>query len=189
MLKLILAAIVSAGLSSQAMADDTRIILPRNLLIVSDITASKKFYEYALGFTVTRDAAIADKITFKHLGIPDTHTAHIVVFQPDGEMNGVKRESAVLALLQVSNPPLPKVTRPTNLAVGEVVMALRTDNIEAIIARLKEIGATFAVEPVRTPDGLIEMAVLDPDGVRMQINQRNDSEREKAAVANPEKKD
>lgn len=182
MLNLFLAIMVAVGLCGPAHADDSRIILPRNLLIVSDLAASKKFYEYALGFTVTRDAPIADKITFKHLGIADTHTAHIVVLQPDGEMNGVKRESAVLALLQVSNPPLPKVKRPTNLAVGEVVMALRTDNIEAVIARLKEINATFAVDPVRTPDGLIEMAVLDPDGVRMQINQRLDVEREKTAA-------
>jgi catechol 2,3-dioxygenase-like lactoylglutathione lyase family enzyme len=177
MRKLILAVVAVAGLSSPALADETHIILPRNLLIVSDIAASKKFYEYALGFTVTRDAPIVDKITFKHLGIADTHKAHIVVLQPDGEMNGVKRESAVLALLHVSDPPLPKVKRTTNLAVGEVVMALRTDNIETVIARLREIGATFAVEPVRTPDGLIEMAVLDPDGVRMQINQHNDRAR------------
>jgi hypothetical protein len=58
--------------------------------------------------------------------------------------------------------------------VGEVAMALRTDDIETVIRRLKEIGATFAVEPVRTPDGLIEMAVLDPDAVRLQINQHLD---------------
>ena len=155
-------------------ADEPKIILPRNLLVVSDIEASKKFYSYALGFEITRDAPITDKITFKHLGIADTHTAHIVVLRASGTLYGVERDSAMLALLQVSNPPLPKIQRPSNLAVGEVALALRTDDIETVIKRLKEIGATFAVEPVRTPDGLIEMAVLDPDGVRMQINQHAD---------------
>jgi len=173
-------AFLCALLVALPVAAEPQTILPRNLLIVGDMEASKAFYT-ALGFKVTRDAPIADKITYKHLGIPDTHTARIVVLQGEGLLYGVKRESAVLALLQVSNPPLPKITRPSNLAVGEVVMALRTDEIETVIARLKALKAVFAVEPVRTPDGLIEMAVLDPDGVRMQINQRSDSEREKAA--------
>jgi catechol 2,3-dioxygenase-like lactoylglutathione lyase family enzyme len=171
--------------ASTALAEP-QTILPRNLLIVSNVEASKAFYT-ALGFKVTRDAPVADKITFKHLGIAETHTARIVVLQGDGMLYGAKRESALIALLQVDNPPLPKVTRPANLAVGEVVMALRTDDIETVIARLKALKATFAVEPVRTPDGLIEMAVLDPDGVRMQINQRPDSERERALAAPPKK--
>jgi catechol 2,3-dioxygenase-like lactoylglutathione lyase family enzyme len=166
-------AVLLTLLVSAAAAAEPQTILPRNLLIVGDMEKSKAFYT-ALGFKVTRDAPIADKITYKHLGIPDTHTARIVVVQGDGMLYGAKRDSAVLALLQVSNPPLPKIKRPTNLAVGEVVMALRTDDIETVIARLKALKATFAVEPVRTPDGLIEMAVLDPDGVRMQINQRPD---------------
>ncbi|MDX2145547.1 MAG: VOC family protein [Rhodospirillaceae bacterium] len=181
-MKTILASLVLAlGLASPLQAQNPETILPRNLLLVSDLEASKKFYAYALGLEITRDAPIADKITFKHLGIAETHTAHIVVLRPSPTLNGLPRESAMLALLQVSNPPLPKIQRPANLAVGEVALALRTNDIETVIKRLKEIGATFAVEPVRTPDGLIEMAVLDPDGVRMQINQRPDSEREKAA--------
>jgi catechol 2,3-dioxygenase-like lactoylglutathione lyase family enzyme len=167
-------------IAAAAGAAEPQIILPRNLLIVGDIEASKRFYT-ALGFQVTRDAPIADQITFKHLGIPDRHTARIVVLQPSPALYGVARDSAVVALLQVGNPPLPKLTRPAGLAVGETVMALRTDDIETVITRLQELGADFAVPPVRTPDGLIEMAVLDPDGRRMQINQRPDSEREKAA--------
>jgi catechol 2,3-dioxygenase-like lactoylglutathione lyase family enzyme len=183
-MKTVLAGVIMAlSLALPLRAQNSEMILPRNLLIVSDLAASKKFYAYGLGMEVTRDAPIADKITYKHLGIADTHTAHIVVLRPSPTLYGAPRESAMLALLQVSNPPLPKIKRPANLAVGEVTMALRTSDIETVIKRLKEIGATFAVEPVRTPDGLIEMAVLDPDGVRMQINQRPDSEREQAARA------
>jgi predicted enzyme related to lactoylglutathione lyase len=182
MKKILIAIGLWAGLAASTVrAQEPRTILPRNLLIVADVAASKKFYAYALGMTVTRDAPIADKITFKHLGIADTHTAHIVVVEPSKTLYGAERDRAIIALLRVDNPPLPRMQRPANLAVGETVMALRTDDIETVIARLKEIGATFAVEPVRTPDGLIEMAVLDPDGRRMQINQRPDSEREKAA--------
>jgi catechol 2,3-dioxygenase-like lactoylglutathione lyase family enzyme len=165
--------LIAASVTS-AQAQNPAMILPRNLLIVSDIEASKKFYAYALGLKIVRDAPIADKITFKHLGIAQTHTAHIVVMEPSKTLYGVDRDRALIALLQVANPPLPKIKRPANLAIGEVAMALRTDDIETVIKRLKEIGATFAVEPVRTPDGLIEMAVLDPDGVRMQINQHVD---------------
>lgn len=175
MKKSVAACVAALTLSVATFAQEPSTILPRNLLIVSNLEASKKFYAYGLGFEITRDAPIADKITFKHLGIADTHTAHIVVLRSRGMLNGVKRDSAMLALLQVGNPPLPKMPRPAKLAVGEVALALRTDDIETVIRRLKEIGATFAVEPVRTPDGLIEMAVLDPDGVRMQINQHEDA--------------
>ncbi len=164
-----------------ARAQEPSTIMPRNLLIVSDIAASKKFYSYALSMKVTRDAPVADKITFKHLGIADTHTAHIVVLEPAKSLYGIDRDRAMIALLQISNPPPPKIKRPANLAIGEVALALRTDDIETVIKRLKEMGATFVVEPVRTPDGLIEMAVLDPDGVRMQINQHADRMPLKAA--------
>ncbi len=82
----------------------------------------------------------------------------------------------MLALLQIDNPKPPKVTGPANLAIGQHVMAVRTDDTKTVIAQRKEIGATFVVDPVETPDGLIEMSVLDPDGVRLQINQRPDRE-------------
>jgi catechol 2,3-dioxygenase-like lactoylglutathione lyase family enzyme len=165
--------VVLAG-AAPASAADLNTIYPRSLIVVSDIDKSLRFYSYALGWKVTRNAPIADTITFKHLGIPDTHTARIAVVEPAKELYGKPRDGAVLALLQIDNPKPPAVTRPANLAVGQHVLAVRTDDIKTVIARLKEIGATFAVEPVETPDGLIEMAVLDPDGVRLQINQRPD---------------
>lgn len=123
---------------------------------------------------MTRNAAIEDKITFKHLGIPETHTARIALVEPAKELYGKARDGAVLALLEVDNPKPPKIIAPANFAIGQHLLAVRTDDIETVISRLKEIGATFAVEPVKTPDGLIEMSVLDPDGVRVQINQRPD---------------
>lgn len=162
------------ALAAPARADEPATIYPRTLLIVSDMEASKRFYGYALGLKLMRDAPITDAITWKHLGIADTHAARIVVYDTADALYGRPRESAVIALLQVSDPPLPKRPRAAALMAGDAVMALRTDDIETVTARLKEIGATFAVEPVRTPDGLIEMAVLDPDGVRLQINQRPD---------------
>ncbi|MDX2224939.1 MAG: VOC family protein [Rhodospirillaceae bacterium] len=168
--------VLFALLSPSTQAAEPATIYPRTLLIVSDMEASKRFYGYALGLKLTRDAPIADAVTWKHLGIADTHAARIVVYDTAETLYGKPRESAVIALLQVSDPPLPRRPRAANLMAGDAVMALRTDDIDTVIARLKEIGAIFAVEPVRTPDGLIEMAVLDPDGVRMQINQRPDRE-------------
>ena len=168
----ILIASLLAGLGAHAAEPAT--IYPRSLIVVSDIESSKRFYSYGLGWTVTRDGPIADKITFKHLGIPDTHTARIVVVEPAKSLYGKPREGAVLALLQIDNPKPPKAGAPANLAIGQHVLAVRTDDIKTVIARLKEIGAAFAVDPVETPDGLIEMSVLDPDGVRLQINQRPD---------------
>lgn len=168
----VLATMIVAVWSGQAA--DLATIYPRSLIVVSDIEKSKQFYSYGLGWTVTHDAPVDDKITFKHLGIPDTHTARIVVVEPAKSLYGKPREGAVLALLQIDSPKPPKVSAPANLAVGQHVLAVRTDDIKTVIARMKEIGATFAVEPVETPDGLIEMAVLDPDSVRLQINQRLD---------------
>lgn len=166
--------ILLAMVAGPAQAAEPAVIYPRTLLIVSDMEASKRFYGYALGLKLTRDAPITDAVTWRHLGIADTHAARIVVYDTAEALYGKPRESAVIALLQVSDPPLPRRPRAANLMAGDAVMALRTDDIDTVIARLKEIGATFAVDPVRTPDGLIEMAVLDPDGVRLQINQRPD---------------
>ncbi len=80
----LLIAWAAAWVAAPAQAEDpaTVSVMSRMTMVVADIEASKRFYAYGLGWAVTRDAPIADKITFKHLGLPDTHTARIVVVEP-----------------------------------------------------------------------------------------------------------
>ena len=153
-------------------------VFMRSMLVVRDLETSKRFYTYALGFRVEREIALDNSLTKSQLGIPLSRKARFVLLVADGVINGRKRPSASIGLLQLDNPGSAPLSRPMNevLAAGEHVMALRTNNIATVHARLTELGARFAVQPVKTPDGsATELAVYDPDGVRIHVVQRPDS--------------
>ncbi len=153
----------------------------RSMVVVRNLETSKRFYSYAFGFQVQRETELADALTKSQLGIPMSRKARFVLLVADGAINGRKRPSASIGLLQLDNPPSAPLARPVNevLAAGEHAMALRTNNIATVHARLQELGARYAVQPVKTPDGsATELVVYDPDGVRIHVVQRPDSPRD-----------
>ena len=90
---------------------------------------------------------------------------------------GVRRDGAMFGLLSITNPAPPVMRRPdaAPLAVGEAMMAVRTTDIATVHARLKELGATLLLEPMRSADGKqTELVVYDPDGIRIHVVQRAD---------------
>lgn len=153
----------------------------RTMLVVRDLQATKRFYTYAFGFRVERETRLDDALTKSQLGIPMSRQALFVLLVADAAINGRKRPSASIGLLQLDNPSSAPLSRPMNevLATGEHAMALRTNDIATVHARLQELGARYAVQPVKTPDGsATELVVYDPDGVRVHVVQRPDSPRD-----------
>jgi catechol 2,3-dioxygenase-like lactoylglutathione lyase family enzyme len=153
----------------------------RSMLLVRDLPTTKRFYTYAFGFRVEREAPLDDALSKSQLGIPMSRQARFALLIADAVIGGRKRPSASIGLLQLDNPPSAALSRPRNevLAAGEHVMALRTNDIATVHARLQELGARYAVQPVKTPDGsATELVVYDPDGVRVHVVQRPDSARD-----------
>lgn len=170
-----------AGSAAEPGAEPIQSSFMRTMIVVRDLEASKRFYTYAFGFRVERELDLVDAVTKAQLGIPMSRKARFALLVNDAVIGGQKRPSASVGLLQLDDPPSVPLSRPANevLAIGEHVMALRTNDMPAVIARLKELTARFAIEPVITPDGkAIEIAVYDPDGLRIHVVQRPDSPRD-----------
>ncbi len=158
-------------------AEELATSFSRTMIVVRDLEASKHFYTYALGFTLRREVELTDATTKAQLGIPMTRRARFAVVVPKAMLHGKPRTTASVGLLQLDDPPASPLLRPINdgLSIGEHVMALRTNDIAAVFARLKELGARIAIPPVTSPDGKqIELIVYDPDGVRIHVDQRPD---------------
>jgi catechol 2,3-dioxygenase-like lactoylglutathione lyase family enzyme len=156
-------------------------VFMRTMVVVRDLETSKRFYTHAFGLRVEREVELEDALTKAQLGIPMTRRARFALLVSDGVIAGRKRPSASVGLLQLDAPPSTALSRPVNevLAIGEHVMALRTNDIATVHARLQQLGARYAVQPVSTADGsATELVVYDPDGVRIHVVQRPDSPRD-----------
>jgi catechol 2,3-dioxygenase-like lactoylglutathione lyase family enzyme len=159
--------------------ESTTSVMSRMTLVVADIEASKRFYSYGLGYQVQSDNVITNPIVKTQMGLPQDRTVRFAILRSDHMIDGKKREGAQLGLIQVGNPALPIMKRPSgaDLASGETMMAMRTTDIKLVYARMKELGARILLEPMASPDGReTELVVHDPDGVRIHVVQRPDRE-------------
>lgn len=178
---LVLASIAAAVPAAQAADEPLSSVFMRTMVVVRDLERSQRFYTYAFGFRAAREVELADALTKAQLGIPASRRARFVLLTSDGLLGGRARPTASIGLLQLENPSSSPLSRPVDevLAVGEHVMALRTSDIATVHARLRELGARYAVQPVSTADGTAtELVVYDPDGVRIHVVQRPDSARD-----------
>lgn len=168
-----------AGSAISSESDATTSVMSRMTMVVADIEASKRFYNYALGYEVLSDSVITNPVVKVQMGVANDRSVRFAILRSSHIIDGKKREGAQLGLIQVGNPALPAMTRPTgaDLASGEAMMAMRTTNIDLVYARLKELKARILLEPMKTPDGReTELVVHDPDGVRIHVVQRPDRE-------------
>ena len=80
----------------------------------------------------------------------------------------------MIGLLEVDGPALPRMVRPADLAVGEAMMAVMTNDIGAVHERLLGLDARILYPPTRSPDGSeSELVVHDPDGLRIHVVDRH----------------
>jgi catechol 2,3-dioxygenase-like lactoylglutathione lyase family enzyme len=167
------------GLQASFAQEATTSVMSRMTMVVTDIEASKRFYNYGLGYQVQSDNIITNPIVKTQMGLPQDRNVRFAILRSDHMIDGKKREGAQLGLIQVSNPSLPVMKRPSgaDLASGETMMAMRTTDIKLVYARMKELGARILLEPMVSADGReTELVVHDPDGVRIHVVQRPDRE-------------
>ena len=160
-------------------SDTTTSVMSRMTMVVADMEASKRFYNYGLGYEVISDNVITNPVVKTQMGLAQDCSVRFAILRSSHIIEGKKREGAQLGLMQVGNPALPVMTRPNHadLASGETMMAMRTTNIALVYARMKEMKAHIVLEPMSSPDGKeTELVVHDPDGVRIHIVQRPDRE-------------
>ena len=117
-------------------------------IIVSDYEASKDFYVNKLGFQIIRENYRPERNDWKL----------------DLKVN----EATELEIFGVKNPPA-RVTRPE--AAGLRHLAFFTDNIEKIVAELKEKG--IVTEPIRVDEFSGEKFTFfaDPDGLPIELHE------------------
>ena len=148
--------------------------LVRAALSVSDIEASKHFYTYALGYEAGFDGDITRSSVTEMLQLADGQTVHFVILRGAKAVGGEDKNSAMIGLLRVDNPPLPVMRRPEghSLVAGEAMMAILTSDIKMVERRSKELGATILYGPTRSADGSeSELVLHDPDGFRIHVVQ------------------
>jgi len=152
-------------------------VLSRMTLVVRDADASKRFYTYGLGYDVIMDREIDRQSVRTLMGLESNQTVRFVIVGSSHMIDGIKREGAGIGLIQVGNPAPPMMNRPdgADLASGEAMMAVRTNDIDTVYAHLKELGARILIHPMKSDNGLeSELVVHDPDGVRIHVVQRPD---------------
>jgi catechol 2,3-dioxygenase-like lactoylglutathione lyase family enzyme len=151
-------------------------VLLRMALVVSDIEASRRFYTYALGHDVLYDGEITKPAVVEQLQLSVGQTAHFVVLRGADRIGDRELTGAMIGLLQVDNPPLPKMHRPGpgTLATGEGMMAVVTADIARVHERAVELGVEILLPPTKFADGAeSEMVLYDPDGIRIHVVQRH----------------
>ena len=86
--------------------------LVRLAISVSDIEASKRFYSYALGYSVGFEGDITSPWVTELLQLADSQTAYFVVLKGTDAIGDRPLSSAMIGLMHIDNPPLPAIERP-----------------------------------------------------------------------------
>ena len=170
---LVLACLLVSPVHSEDVSDIDSALL-RTALVVADLERSVTFYEEALGFRRGFMGDITRPSVTAMLGLAERQTARFAVLHGAESLKGEPVNSAMIGLLEVDGPALPRMVRPADLAVGEAMMAVMTNDIGAVHERLLGLDARILYPPTRSPDGSeSELVVHDPDGIRIHVVERH----------------
>lgn len=139
-------------------------------LVVSDLKRSVKFYTELLGFKELKRARLEGEWIESIIGLKDVRATVVYVVAPAGDPR--------LELLCFDSPP-GKAILANSLAntLGLRHIALRVEDIHAVVKQLKEAGVKVFSDPVAVPNGVITHDAgrkilcyfLDPDGVLLEL--------------------
>lgn len=139
-------------------------------IVVADLERSVRFYTGVLGFTELRRATLAGEWIDRIVGLPSVRARAVFIVAPAGEPR--------IELLCYDAPPGVSVADNSRAnTVGLRHIALRVDDVAAMVARLRAAGVTVFSEPVRVPAGVVHhdagektlVYFLDPDGVILEL--------------------
>lgn len=101
-------------------------------VIVKDLAAAKAFF-LELGLEVLGEGAVAGAWLDRVVGLHDVHVASVMLGTPDGQ--------AHIELITFSSPPNEQgIERPAANTLGIRHIAFAVEDIEAVVAKLKQQG-------------------------------------------------
>ncbi len=164
-----------SGLSNSGAGDLSTDILKRTTFIVADAERSAAFYRDVFGWTVWYDNIVAADARFPPSGAPDRAEVRLIILQ------ALDPKVGKLGLLQYLQPPFATgvATRRANVRMGEPILVIETDDVDAVHGRAVAAGATVVTAPVDwqvpSPDGsstihLRTISLFDPNGIYMEVS-------------------
>lgn len=141
-------------------------------IVVTDLARSVRFYTELLGFRLVKEARLEGEWIDRIVGLKGVrgHVAYIVA--PAGEPR-----------IELLCYEAPAGTNPADNCHANTIglrhLALRVDDIAAIVAKLRAAGVKLFSEPVKVPAGAVKheqgektlVYFLDPDGVILELAQ------------------
>ncbi|MDX2224648.1 MAG: VOC family protein [Rhodospirillaceae bacterium] len=145
----------------------------RTAVIVSNLDRSVAFYRDILGLTGTYAEGVLDHPAGAALiGMPAGTRLRYKIVKADGPNRGM------VGLFEATGPAPPAMTkRRDGVSVGEGIMVFYCDDVHAVHDKLKAGGHTVVCPPlhlqVTTTKGQPEMVFADPDGMLINLIQRD----------------
>jgi glyoxylase I family protein len=140
-------------------------------IVVSDLARSLAFYTKLLGFTQTKEAWLEGEWIERIVGLKGVRARAVFIVPPAGDPR--------IELLHYAAPA--GVSLPQNSLAnthGLRHFALRVDELDTVVAKLKAAGVEIWGEPTPVPGGVVEfdtgstkrlVYLLDPDGVIVEL--------------------
>lgn len=139
-------------------------------IVVTDLERSVRFYTGVLGFRLMKEAQLEGEWIDGIVGLKGVKGRVAYVVAPAGEPR--------IELLCYDSPlgEDPVANRRAN-TIGLRHFAMRVDDIEAMVAKLRDAGVEVFSDPVKVPTGVVEhdqgektlVYFLDPDGVVLEL--------------------
>jgi len=146
----------------------------RTALFVSNLERSTAFYRNILGIAGTyAEGQLTHPAGAQLIGMPVGATVKYRIIKQDGGPN-----RGMVGLFEITNPAPPTFTkRKEGVNIGEACLVFYCDDVEAVHQKLIAGGHTIVCPPlhlqVTASKGQPEMTFMDPDGVLVNLIQRD----------------
>ena len=157
-------------LSAQTVAETSPVL--RTTVVVQDMDGALSLFRDVLGLSVRLDLPLSGEAVSSLLGYGDT-TARIVILQ-SGDL-----EIANVALMQISAAtPAATDGAASRLRTGDVAIVMETNNIDAVYAKVMELGYEALTPPIvifERPNMVTqnrEFIFRGPEGIAVNLIQR-----------------
>jgi catechol 2,3-dioxygenase-like lactoylglutathione lyase family enzyme len=133
-------------------------------LVVQDVEAAKKFFAL-LGFKDEIDTVISGEPLSTYMGIRNIESRHITLVLQGGNPR------FEIQLLHYMNPPILKDPNTTDLhRTGYNHLALRVENLDSEVKRMKEAGVVMKNQPVTFHNRKL-VFLVGPEDVTIELVQ------------------
>lgn len=136
---------------------------------VSSLEEAIRFWTTGLGFTLERQSEMGGAFIFQVTGTADPAVRTAIVKGPDGSR---------VELLEYSQGDHHGITPPTASAIGSAHLALRVQDIYAVLERIEQAGWKARGKPQAIPagprKGTLVVYVTGPDNITLELMQADE---------------